>query len=135
MAKRAVDVTKPPTARQVEAAYRLARERYAALGVDADKAVRRALRVPISVQCWQADDVAGLEAHEGALDGGGIQATGNYPGAARTGDEIRADFDMAASLIPGTLRFNIHAMYAETGRKRVERDELGRLLDPLLPCQ
>jgi len=124
MAKRAVDATKPPTTRQVEAAYRLARERYAAVGVDADKAVRTALRVPISVQCWQADDVAGLEAHEGALDGGGIQATGNYPGAARTGDEIRADFDMAASLIPGTLRFNIHAMYAETGRRRVERDEL-----------
>jgi len=86
--------------------------------------VRAALRVPISVQCWQADDVAGLETHDGALDGGGIQATGNYPGAARTGDEIRADFDAAASLIPGTLRFNIHAMYAETGRTRVERDEL-----------
>ena len=124
MAKRTIDVTKPPTARQVEAAYKRARERYAALGVNTDRAVRTALRVPVSVHCWQADDVAGLEAHEGSLDGGGIQATGNYPGAARTGDEIRADFDQAAKLIPGTLRFNIHAMYAETGSKPVDRDEL-----------
>jgi len=124
MAKRTVDVTRPPTARQVESAYRRACERFAAVGVNADRAVRAALKVPISVQCWQADDVVGLEVHDEALDGGGIQATGDYPGAARTGDEIRADFDTAASLIPGTLRFNIHAMYAETGRKRVDRDEL-----------
>ena len=124
MAKKAIDVTQAPKARQVEAAYKLARERFAALGVDAGKAVCAALRIPISVQCWQADDVAGLETHDEALDGGGIQATGNYPGAARTGDEIRADFDQAARLIPGTLRFNIHAMYAETGRKKVDRDEL-----------
>jgi len=124
MAKRKVDAAQPPKARQVEAAYKLARERFAALGVNADRAVRAALRVPISIQCWQADDVRGLETHEGALDGGGIQATGNYPGAARTGDEIRADFDAAARLIPGTLRFNIHAMYAETGGRKVDRDEL-----------
>ena len=124
MASRPEDVTRPPTARQGEAAYTRARERFAAVGVNADKAVRAALKVPISVQCWQADDVAGLETHEGALDGGGIQATGDYPGAARTGDEIRADFDHAAALIPGILRFNIHAMYAETGPKRVDRDEL-----------
>jgi len=124
MARRQVDVTHPPTARQVEAAYRQARERFAAVGVNAERAVRAALRLPVSVQCWQADDVVGLEAHEGALDGGGIQATGDYPGAARTGDEIRADFDLAASLIPGALRFNLHAMYAETGGRQVDRDEL-----------
>jgi len=124
MAKRKPDLTRPPTARQVEGAHRLARERFAVLGVDADKAVRAALRVPISVQCWQADDVRGLEVHEEALDSGGLQATGNYPGAARTGDEIRADFDRAACLIPGTLRFNIHAMYAETRGRKVDRDEL-----------
>jgi len=81
--------------------------------------------VPISVHCWQADDVKGLEVHEGELDSGGLQATGNYPGAARTGDEIRQDFDKAATLIPGTLRFNIHAMYAETGGQPVDRDALG----------
>jgi L-rhamnose isomerase len=124
MARRTIDVTEPPKPRQIEAAYRLARERFAALGVDTDRAIRAALRASISVQCWQADDVAGLETHDEALDGGGIQATGNYPGAARTGDEIRADFDQAAALIPGKLRFNIHAMYAETGGKRVDRDEL-----------
>ena len=124
MPRKPADVTQPPSSRQVEAAYRLARERFAALGVDAERAVRAALRIPISVQCWQADDVRGLEAHEGALDSGGIQATGNYPGAARTGDEVRADFDAAAALIPGALRFNIHAMYAETRGKRVDRDAL-----------
>ena len=124
MAKAKIDVATKPSARTIEAAYRIARERFAALGVNADRAVRSALRVPISVHCWQADDVAGLETHDESLDSGGIQATGNYPGAARNGDEIRADFDYAAALIPGTLRFNIHAMYAETGRKKVERDAL-----------
>ena len=113
-----------PKGPRVEAAYRLAKDRYAALGIDTDRAVKTAMAVPISVQCWQADDVAGLEVHEGALDGGGIQATGNYPGAARNGDEIRQDFDQAAGMIPGVLRFNIHAMYAETTGKVVDRDEL-----------
>ncbi|HPD14861.1 MAG TPA: L-rhamnose isomerase [Planctomycetota bacterium] len=124
MPKKALDVTQPPKAAHVRAAYKLARERFAALGVDADQAMRAALAIPISVQCWQADDVRGLEVHEGAVDSGGLQATGNYPGAARNGDEIRADFDAAAALIPGKLRFNIHAMYAETGGRRVDRDEL-----------
>ena len=113
-----------PKDAQIERAYRLAKERYAAMGISTDRAVKRALAVPISVQCWQADDVVGLEVHEGALDGGGIQATGNYPGAARTGDEIRQDFDAADRLIPGALRFNIHSCYAETGGKVVERDAL-----------
>ncbi len=76
------------------------------------------------MHCWQADDVAGLEVRQGAVDSGGLQATGNYPGAARTGDEIRQDFEQAARLIPGALRFNVHAMYAETGGKAVDRDEL-----------
>ncbi|UCH36757.1 MAG: L-rhamnose isomerase [Armatimonadota bacterium] len=106
------------------AAYNIAKERYAALGINTDRAVRAVLRVPISVQCWQADDVRGLEAAAGALDSGGLQATGNYPGAARTGDEIRQDFDQASLWIPGAVRFNIHAMYAETGGKRVDRDAL-----------
>ncbi len=106
------------------AAHDAARQRFAELGVDADAAIETALSTPISVHCWQADDVRGLEVHEGATDSGGIQATGDYPGAARTGDEIRQDFEMAASLIPGELRFNLHAMYAETGGKPVDRDEL-----------
>jgi L-rhamnose isomerase len=115
---------RPLTERQVNAAYAVAKERYAAFGVNTDRAVAAALAVPISVQCWQADDVRGLEHVEGALDTGGIQATGNYPGAARTGDEIRQDFDQAAKWMPGKLRFNLHAMYAETGRKTVPRDEI-----------
>ncbi|MCD6352048.1 MAG: L-rhamnose isomerase [Armatimonadetes bacterium] len=102
----------------------MASERFAALGVDCDAAVEAALAVPLSVHCWQADDVGGLEVHEGEVDSGGLQATGNYPGVARTGDEIRQDFEKAASLIPGRLRFNLHAMYAETGGKAVDRDEL-----------
>jgi len=104
--------------------YEDARDRYAELGVDADAAVDRALGTPLSVHCWQADDVVGLEAHDEATDSGGLQATGNYPGRARSGDEIRADFEKAASLIPGELRFNLHAMYAETGGEPVDRDEL-----------
>lgn len=113
-----------PSARQVATAYRAARERFAAVGVDTDAAIAAALAVPISVHCWQADDVRGLEVQEGVTDSGGLQATGNYPGAARTGDEIRMDFEQAARLMPGTLRFNLHAMYAETAGRRVDRDEL-----------
>jgi len=104
--------------------YAQARESYAAVGVDSNAAIQKALSIPISVPCWQADDVRGLEQRETSVDSGGIQATGGYPGAARTGDEIRQDFEQAARLIPGALRFNLHAMYAETGQKAVERDEL-----------
>ncbi len=111
-------------AKRNSVSYQDAREIYAGVGVDTEAAIQTALDTPISTHCWQADDVVGLEVHEGALDGGGIQATGNYPGRARTADEIRQDFEMAAQLIPGTLRFNLHAMYAETGGARVDRDEL-----------
>ena len=104
--------------------YEQVQESYAALGVDNNAAIQKALSIPISVPCWQADDVGGLEQHETDVDSGGIQATGSYPGAARTGDEIRQDFEQAARLIPGALRFNLHAMYAETGERSVERDEL-----------
>lgn len=113
-----------PSDGQIESAFALAQEQYAALGVKADVAVKRALETPISMHCWQADDVAGLETKPDGLSSGGIQATGNYPGAARTGNEIRADFDEAARLIPGKLRFNIHASYAETGTKPIDRDAL-----------
>ena len=107
----------------VEQSYGLAKERYAALGVDADAAIERLARMPISLHCWQGDDVGGFE-NVSSADGGGIQATGNYPGKARSADELRADADAALRLIPGTHRFNIHSMYAETGGKRVDRDAL-----------
>jgi L-rhamnose isomerase len=108
----------------IEKAYELAKERYAALGVDTDRAMERLAAIPISLHCWQGDDVGGFETAEG-LTGGGIQATGNYPGKARTADELRADLDKAYSLIPGRHRLNLHAIYAETGGKKVERTKLG----------
>jgi L-rhamnose isomerase len=112
-----------PSDAQIEKAYHLASERYAQLGVDPGQALETLAGVPISLHCWQGDDVAGFENPEGEL-GGGIAATGNYPGKARNADELRLDLDKAYSLIPGTHRLNLHAIYAETGGQRVERDEL-----------
>jgi len=104
-------------------AYQLARERYATTGVDTDAALRRLKSIPISIHCWQGDDVGGFE-HAGMQPGGGLAVTGNYPGKARTADELRADFEAAISLIPGSHRFNLHASYGERRGKRVDRDEL-----------
>ncbi|HOQ89767.1 MAG TPA: L-rhamnose isomerase, partial [Candidatus Hydrogenedentes bacterium] len=95
----------------VETAYGIARERYAALGVDTEAAMEKLAAVPVSLHCWQGDDVGGFEQVE-AASGGGIQATGNYPGRARTPEELRQDAEKALSLIPGRHRFNIHAIYA-----------------------
>ena len=108
---------------QIERAYVLAKERYAALGVDADRVLDRLATIPISLHCWQGDDVAGFEANGEAI-GGGLAVTGSYPGRARSADELRSDLDRALSLIPGTHRLNLHASYAETGGVRVGRDEL-----------
>ena len=108
----------------VDGSYRLAREQYAALGVDTDAALERLARIPISLHCWQGDDVIGFEQEGGALSGG-IAATGNYPGRARTPDELRADAAEALSLIPGRHRFNLHALYGEFGGRRVDRDAIG----------
>jgi L-rhamnose isomerase len=112
------------TPKKIAASYKLARERYAALGVDTDK-VRQALaKVPISLHCWQGDDVGGFESFGGEL-GGGLAVTGNYPGKARTPNELRADAEMAFSLIPGRHRFNLHAFYREFPQgERVGRDEI-----------
>jgi len=107
----------------IDKGYAAAQDAYGQYGVDTDAAMARLAKIPISMHCWQGDDVGGFEDLE-ALDGGGIQATGNYPGKARTPDELRADFEKALSLIPGRHRMNLHAMYAETGGKKVERNEL-----------
>ncbi len=109
--------------RQMEQAYSLAKERYAAIGVDVEAAVSTLARVPISLHCWQGDDVGGFE-KSGEELGGGLAVTGNYLGKARTPDELRADLDLALSMIPGTHRLNLHACYAETGGRRVERNDL-----------
>jgi L-rhamnose isomerase len=111
-----------PTDKQIQDAYALAKERYAALGVDADTAMDTLAQISISLHCWQGDDVGGFENPDAEL-GGGLAATGNYPGKARTADELRSDLDVAYSLIPGTHRLNLHAIYAEPGRK-VERNAL-----------
>ncbi len=101
--------------------YSFAREQYAALGVDTDKALERLACTPVSLQCWQGDDVGGFENASGPLTGG-IQATGNYPGKARTAQELRGDLELACSLIPGELRVNLHASYGELQGKKIDRD-------------
>jgi L-rhamnose isomerase len=108
----------------IEKGYDWARDCYARLGVDTEKALESLRRLAISLHCWQGDDVSGFETDAG-LTGGGIQATGNYPGKARNADELRADLDRALSLIPGKHRVNLHAIYAETHGLPVERDRLG----------
>ncbi|MFA7691441.1 MAG: L-rhamnose isomerase [Candidatus Hydrogenedentales bacterium] len=107
----------------IEQGYTYAREAYAALGVDVEAALKQLAKIPVSLHCWQGDDVGGFE-NLAAASGGGIQATGNYKGKARTPDELRQDMEKAFSLIPGKHRANIHAMYAETGGQKVERDAL-----------
>lgn len=107
---------------QIEAAFRLAQERYAALGVDVAAALETLKQVPISLHCWQGDDVAGFEDPDRGLSGG-IMATGNYPGKARNIDELRSDLDKAYSLIPGRHRLALHGSYLDADR-RIPRDEL-----------
>lgn len=107
----------------IEKTFEAARQRYAELGVDTERAIERLSKIAISLHCWQGDDVRGFESGEG-LSGGGIMATGAYPGRARTADELRTDLAKALSLIPGRHRLNLHAMYAETGGKKIERNKI-----------
>ena len=104
-------------------AFTLAKERYAEWGVDVESALRRLSAIAISLHCWQGDDVGGFE-DTGQELGGGLAVTGNYPGKARTAEELRSDLDKTFSLLPGTHRLNLHASYAETGGRKVERDAL-----------
>ena len=107
---------------KVKQAYDYAVERYAAIGVDVEKAMEQLQKLQLSLHCWQADDVTGFES-TGELTGG-IQATGNYPGKARNIDELRADILKAASLIPGKHRLNLHEIYGDFGGKFVDRDQV-----------
>lgn len=107
----------------VQKAYEIARERYAAVGVDTDKVLDQMQDFHLSMHCWQADDVAGFEPHEGGLTGG-IQVNGNYPGKARNIGELRDDILYAMSLIPGKHRLNLHEIYGDFGGKVVDRDEV-----------
>jgi len=103
--------------------YSFARDTYAEYGVDTEAVLKTLGGIPISLHCWQGDDVAGFESAGGALTGG-IQATGNYPGKARTIAELQGDLDKALSLIPGKQRLNLHAIYGDFGGKKVDRTEI-----------
>ncbi len=105
--------------------YQQARAAYSALGIDTEAALASLASTPISLHCWQGDDVGGFERAGASLEGGGIQATGNYPGKARTIAELRSDLDAALALIPGTHRLNLHALYGDFGGKKVERNAIG----------
>ncbi len=106
----------------IDQAWRLAKERFAQLGIDAEAAIKQLDTLPVSIHCWQGDDVAGFENPEGNLTGG-IQATGNYPGKARNAQQLRADLELAISMIPGPNRLNLHAIYLESDQP-VARNEI-----------
>ena len=106
----------------IKKAYEIAKERYAAIGVDTDKAIEKLENTPISLHCWQTDDVVGFERNE-ALSGG-IQTTGNYPGRARNIDEVRKDIEFVKTLLAGNHRLNLHEIYGDFGGKFVDRDEV-----------
>jgi L-rhamnose isomerase len=103
--------------------YELAKKEYEKWGIEVDKVLEELTKVKISIHCWQGDDVTGFEVNQNELSGG-IAATGNYPGKARNAEELRKDLEKALSLIPGKHKINLHAIYAETDGKVVERDEL-----------
>ena len=112
------------TTGRIEQAYSEARERYAEFGADADRALDALTGVPLSVHCWQGDDVMGFESNRTTLAGSGLAVTGYYPGRARNASELRQDLDKALSLIPGRHRVNLHAMYGEFAGM-VDRDAIG----------
>lgn len=109
---------------RIRAAYEQARERYASYGVDTERAMERLAQVSLSVHCWQGDDVGGFETAGAELAGGGIQATGNYPGKARTIAELRQDLEKVFSLVPGRHRLALHASYLDNSGVFVERDRI-----------
>lgn len=109
---------------QILAAYELAKQQYAAYGVDTDLALEKMKEVTISLHCWQTDDVAGCERPDSALDGGGIQVTGNYPGKARNISEMMADLEVVMNLLPGQQRLNLHAIYGDFGEEFTDRDQI-----------
>jgi L-rhamnose isomerase len=108
---------------QIQKSYEIAKERYAQLGVDTEKALAELQKIAISIHCWQSDDVSGFE-QLGGMDGSGIQATGNYPGKARNIDELRQDIAKVLTLIAGKHRLNLHAIYGDFGGKPVDRDKI-----------
>jgi L-rhamnose isomerase len=105
-------------------AYDLAKEQYADLGVDTDAALKKLDTISISLHCWQTDDVGGFETPDAVLGGGGIQATGNYPGKARTIEQLKMDIEKVMNLLPGKQRLALHAIYGDFQGKKVDRDQI-----------
>ncbi len=108
----------------IKKSYQLAKQQYAESGIDTDKVLSEMGNVVISLHCWQTDDVGGFEREGAELGGGGIQATGNFPGKARSLIQMRGDLDKVMSLIPGNQRLNLHAIYGEFGGQKVDRDQI-----------
>jgi L-rhamnose isomerase len=107
----------------IQKAFELAKAQYAEIGVDVEAAMKKLEKYPISLHCWQADDVGGFESADSELSGG-IQATGNYPGKARNIEEHRMDIEKSLSLIPGKQRLNLHAFYGDYQGEVVDRDQI-----------
>lgn len=107
-----------------ENSYRIAKDQYAAMGIDTDRVISDMDSVKISLHCWQTDDVGGFEKPDAELGGGGIQVTGNFPGKAKTIGQMRQDLDKVMSLLPGKQRLNLHAIYGEFEGKLVDRDKI-----------
>lgn len=105
-------------------AFEFAKDEYAKIGVDVEKAMAELNKASLSIHCWQGDDVGGFEAPDSELSGGGIQVTGNYPGKARNIEELRSDLEKLYSLLPGRHRLSLHASYGEFDGKRVDRDAI-----------
>ncbi|MFX0070217.1 MAG: L-rhamnose isomerase [Candidatus Hermodarchaeota archaeon] len=108
----------------IEKNYEIAERRYAEYGIDTEDALKILKNISISVHCWQGDDVGGFEKPDASLSGGGIQATGNYPGKARNINELRQDLEMALSLVPGKHRVNLHSIYGDFGNDLIERNKI-----------
>ncbi|MCP4625385.1 MAG: L-rhamnose isomerase [bacterium] len=109
---------------RIDENYNAAKEFYYSRGVDVEKAIKRLTNIPLSVHCWQGDDVGGFETPDAALTGGGIQVTGNYMGKARTMEELQKDMEKVFSLVPGNHRYNLHAIYGDFNGEKIDRNEI-----------
>ncbi|MFO7980669.1 MAG: L-rhamnose isomerase [Candidatus Aminicenantes bacterium] len=110
--------------KKIEQAYKEAAQKYSDIGTDTEKAFSILKNISLSIHCWQGDDVSGFEKPGSKLKGGGIEVTGNYPGRARTPEQLRQDLKKVYSLLPGSHRLNLHSMYGEFGNKSIDRDEI-----------
>lgn len=104
--------------------YKIAKEYFNSIGVDVEEAMKRLSNIPLSIHCWQGDDVGGFETSDASLSGGGIQVTGNYPGKARSINELQKDMEKVFSLIPGNHRYNLHTIYGDFNGEKIKRNEI-----------